>query len=542
MCNFPAELLLPALEFFATRAPEWNEYDFSDQLCEIIISKCLGNWCLLCGTKDESLRQIKAFTAALDGSLKALWECIVSLSKLHSSMGLNMFQQNKSGYGGINYNGMWVDLNYTFSHYELEDKLAKMDRSSVENYETEAKKLDVQTLRCELYLSTLGDLISTNPYIYQTYETQHVLINYLWPIISGKYQTSKSIQSMAIKAACKIILTCLTQRLDDDTNPPYDDDLLDTIANNIRCLLELAFLLPPSANHIVCNFKIIKTHSVSSISSLDKQHIIKLVSMFVLASSRHKKILHKVIEQILTRTIHGVLMRKIPTKGVTKLIAFLTQTCFFKSDPEMVAETFPNYMKWLLLVLIDKAPLLQADRASFTKFVAEALDAYLNIKIGDHLAWQLGMDKDEKGTKEHLYNFIVLIEFITSDSRVRPFEPILKQLKEIMADKGVKFDDDKTNKEVFNRLVQSYDKNLRGKSFGNLGGKGSRDLEISLVTKESDVEPREGERKSSRIKEPKARKAANAYDSEDEDEYDSDYDEGPRRSRNIKTQVKKRKK
>ncbi|KAK1940307.1 hypothetical protein X943_001889 [Babesia divergens] len=352
LAEFPRAILLPQMTFFCSTVVQWQDQTVTDQFCDVLTSKCLGTWCMLNNGKMELWRQLNAFHVALKGALVILEGCI------------NQASGNPDA---------------------LTDPLRR--------------RIEMQTLRCEMYMTILTDLLVTNGDLQGTVgENQgnlqliENLKETIWGIVNCSLKSSKYVQSVALRQGCKLLLTeFLKSKYDSlDIGTNLDMQQSDDLAVlRLRGLLELAFIAPVTERSVSCEFKFLKSSRHISITAEDKHTVLSTCALYPTLSFRHLRNFHKVLEQILMRSIHHALQLDIAMDGFSHLISFMIQTILHKSPLYFSMESFAKYFKWLLLITIDKGPVL-ADKAGFVNLIAALISMFIKRNVSN-LIYKFGL-------------------------------------------------------------------------------------------------------------------------------------------------------
>ncbi|GFE55794.1 hypothetical protein BaOVIS_031980 [Babesia ovis] len=332
LAEFPRAILLPQMSFFCSTVVQWHDQSITDQYCDVLTSKCLGTWCMLNNGRLELWRQLNAFHVALKGALVILE-------------------------GFLNQANETTDA--------LNDVLKR--------------RIEMQTLRCEMYMTTLTDLLVTNVEIQhiapKEQTANHDLINELKSTIFGiifcDVKSSKYVQSLALRLGCKLLLTEFMKKKQGvpQSQPAEDTQKQDEMAVlRLRGLLELVFVAPTIERELLTRFKFIKNTQYIPIAPEDKNYIVTTCSLYPTLSFRHLRNFHKVLEQVLMHSIHHALQLDLRMGGFANLISFAVQTIIHKSPIYFSVESLAKYFKWLMLITIDKGTVL-ADRGGFMALI-----------------------------------------------------------------------------------------------------------------------------------------------------------------------------
>lgn len=344
LAEFPRAILLPQMTFYCSTVVQWQDQNVTDQFCDVLTSKCLGTWCMLNNGKMELWRQLNAFHVALKGALAILEGCI--------------------------------------------NQVDSSDEPMTDNVR---RRIEMQTLRCEMYMTTLTDLLVTSVDLQQDAATEDPnnvklmedLKDTIWGIVNCSVRSTKYVQSIAIRQGCKLLLTELlhSKDVDPDAVNTADDQKNDEIAVlRLRGLLELAFISPVSERYVASDFKFVKSSRNVSITPEDKNAILSTCALYPTLSYRHLRNFHKVLEQILMRSIHHALQLDVQMAGFSHLISFMIQTILHKSPLYFSMESFAKYFKWLLLITIDKGSVL-ADKAGFVSLIGALISMYVRRNV-----------------------------------------------------------------------------------------------------------------------------------------------------------------
>ncbi|EKX72267.1 hypothetical protein BEWA_047320 [Theileria equi strain WA] len=317
--EFPQMILLPQLSFFSSTVIEWKKQDLCDEYCDVLSSKCLGGWSLLNQGHPELLRQIKAFYTAFKEShdvLMVYMNKFTELSKMVQKKGVD----NKDG----------------------DEELLVI-----------RQRIELQTLRCEMYLATIVDLLITNVELRKDCVD---IVSGFWNIVSGKVASTKYIQSVTTRLSCKLVLTDFFEPATGVVgNEPVED--LESV-ERLRGLLEIAFILPTSPRTLLSSYKFTNTTTHTSFSPEDKHIIVNMACLYPTLSYRHLKAYHRAFEHIFLRSLHGLLETNLPLVGFSSLVVF-TMQMFLKAPLHFITRKYANYIKWLLLVTIDEGNVME---------------------------------------------------------------------------------------------------------------------------------------------------------------------------------------
>lgn len=317
--EFPNELLLPALNFCCSIMPEWDDKEIEDQFYDIIVSKCLGNWCMFINNDDELKKQIHAYKTAIVDTCEVLNNCLLNIEKVHEDIYPNIYKKanmdimnqldGRIGNGG-NYNidediqiggkkkldneegkvGNNIFYEYNPPNEGLLNYFAT-NQNAWYDYKELLEKLEINTLRCEIYICVLGDLLMTHPHLGNDKLIIEAIEN-LWDYLFGSVNTSKYIQSISLRVCCKLLLT---EYLGNYIYQLNNDALYLLIRNSsgkLRALFEMCFLLSPSTYNCVQDFKKISTYNITNINCHDKMFLLSIFSMYPSMSNTNMLVFH----------------------------------------------------------------------------------------------------------------------------------------------------------------------------------------------------------------------------------------------------------
>ncbi|CAD2102967.1 merozoite organizing protein, putative [Plasmodium vinckei] len=406
--EFPNELLLPALNFCCSIMPEWDDKEIEDQFYDIIVSKCLGNWCMFINNDDELKKQIYAYKTAIVDTCEVLNNCLLNIEKVHEDIYPNIYKKasmdimnqldGRIGNGG-NYSidedtqiggkrkidneegkvGNSIFYEYNPPNEGLLNYFAT-NQNAWYDYKELLEKLEINTLRCEIYICVLGDLLMTHPHLGNDKLIIEAIEN-LWDYLFGSVNTSKYIQSISLRACCKLLLT---EYLGNYIYHLNNDALYLLIRNSsgkLRALFEMCFLLSPSTYNCVQDFKKISTYNITNINCHDKMFLLSIFSMYPSMSNTNMLVFHYTLEDIIIKTSEGVLKYKLKTTNFTNILTFMIFTILHKANIEFLCSNFPKYIKWILLIIIEKGIELTS-RSNIIQLVYKIIQIYLfhNIK------------------------------------------------------------------------------------------------------------------------------------------------------------------
>ncbi|CDR95529.1 hypothetical protein, conserved [Babesia bigemina] len=349
LAEFPRAILLPQMAFFCSTVVKWRDQSITDQYCDVLTSKCLGTWCMLNKGRVELWRQLNAFHVALKGALAILEGC----------------------------------LNQAAAEAEFPSDALR-------------RRIEMQTLRCEMYMTTLTDLLVTNVELQQgaagddaaNVELIEELKDTLWGIVHCSVKSSKYVQSLALRLGCRLLLTEFLRSKQQRVQSPQtaeekrcSDDI--TVVR-LRGLLELAFVAPAAARHMIADFKFTRSTRYVPITAEDKNIVVSMCALYPTLSYRHLRNFHKVLEQVLMRSVHHALQLELRMVGFARLISFAVQTVLHRSPLYFSLETFAKYFKWLLLITIDKGPIL-ADRGGFMSLIGALISMFVTRNVSSLL-------------------------------------------------------------------------------------------------------------------------------------------------------------
>ncbi|ETB60284.1 hypothetical protein YYC_02598 [Plasmodium yoelii 17X] len=406
--EFPNELLLPALNFCCSIMPEWDDKEIEDQFYDIIVSKCLGNWCMFINNDDELKKQIYAYKTAIVDTCEVLNNCLLNIEKVHEDIYPNIYKKasidimnqldGRIGNGG-NY---FIDEdNQIGGKKKLDNEENKIgnnifyeynppnegllnyfatNQNAWYDYKELLEKLEINTLRCEIYICVLGDLLMTHPHLGNDKLIIEAIEN-LWDYLFGSINTSKYIQSISLRVCCKLLLT---EYLGNYIYQLNNDALYLLIRNSsgkLRALFEMCFLLSPSTYNCVQDFKKISTYNITNINCHDKMFLLSIFSMYPSMSNTNMLVFHYTLEDIIIKTSEGVLKYKLKTTNFTNILTFMIFTILHKANIEFLCVNFPKYIKWILLIIIEKGIELTS-RSNIIQLLYKIIQIYLfhNIK------------------------------------------------------------------------------------------------------------------------------------------------------------------
>ncbi|EDO05294.1 hypothetical protein BBOV_I002110 [Babesia bovis T2Bo] len=344
LTDFPRAILLPQMSFFCSTVVRWRNQSITDQYCDVLTSKCLATWCMLNKGKIELSRQLNAFYVALKGALSI-----------------------------------------------LEGLLTQSQEANHKNDEAHKRRIEVQTLRCEMYLVTLTDLLLVNVDIHQKaapeFNVDENIVedikDVIWGIVFCTVKTSKYVQSLAIRMALKLVLTesMTIKNVESDMKSDDKSTVMDELAVlRLRGMLELVFIAPTTERRCISEFKFIQNDLHTHITPEDKQAIASTCALYPTLSYRHLRNFHKVLEQVLMRSIHHALLLDLKMSGFTQLITFIIQTIMHKSPLYFSLESLAKYFKWIMLITIDKGPVL-ADKGGFVQFINSIIAMFIKQDV-----------------------------------------------------------------------------------------------------------------------------------------------------------------
>ncbi|SBS85416.1 merozoite organizing protein, putative [Plasmodium ovale] len=425
--EFPNELLLPALNFCCSVMPEWDDKEIEDQFYDIIVSKCLGNWCMFISNDDELKKQIYAYKTAIVDTCEVLNSCLLNIEQTHASVypdiyrkanidlanhsdklpgGKNTVQEEgndydderteRDGRDGRNYrqgdeNAKRTDLegetgtSYIFFEYNPPNEYLLSYFATNQNawyeYKELLEKLEINSLRCEIYICVLGDLLMTHPNLSNDELIVEAVEN-LWNYLNGNINTSKYIQSVCLRVCCKLLLT---EYIGSYVCKLTNDELYVLVKKScikLRSLFEMCFLMSPSTYNCVQDFKKISTYNITNINSHDKIFLFSTFSMYPSMSETNLLVFHYTLEEIILKTCEGVIKHKLKTVNFTNILTFMIFTILHKSNMPFLVTNFAKYIKWILLIIIEKG-LDITNRSNIIELVHKIIHIYLFHDLND---------------------------------------------------------------------------------------------------------------------------------------------------------------
>ncbi|KAK2197511.1 bifunctional Armadillo-type fold/Armadillo-like helical/Condensin complex subunit 3 [Babesia duncani] len=401
LSEFPSEILLPQLTFFCSKVVQWQQQTIVDQYCDVISSKCLGTWCIVNNSIAELNKQLNAFHIALKGTLGILEGFLNTLEK------------------------------------ESNDSLCQ--------------RIEIQTLRCEMYITTLTDLLVTRSQLVNTdkesvadQDLYSGTLVTIWSIVTGNIVTSKYIQSITIRACCKLSMVEILDYVN-STQMDINEAYMIT-SQRIRGLLELAFVAPSADRSALSNFKFIKNTVDTNTSPEDKECIVSTFTMYLTLSHEHLQVFHHVLEQVLMRSIMHAMQFDINHMGFSNLIQYMVQTILHKAPLEFTAKSYCKYIKWMLLVSMDIGPtyaikvgLMSLMQSLFTMFASRNISKLLAKLAPVEFPSNVGKTLfdacfwfDPKQTALDLRDIRVLIQHLLTSPEFQKKRSITKPLTEIL--------------------------------------------------------------------------------------------------------------
>ncbi|KJP88635.1 hypothetical protein AK88_01715 [Plasmodium fragile] len=415
--EFPNELLLPALNFCCSIMPEWDDKEIEDQFYDIIVSKCLGNWCMYISNDDELKKQIYAYKTAIVDTCEVLNSCLLSIESIHAKICPNVYQKanidlmtqaerglNKSGAAGNaagnaaanagqgapqedhdddqdeDANNQLIFYEYNPPNESLLNYFATNQNAWYE-YKELLEKLEINSLRCEIYICVLGDLLMTHPNLNNDKLIIDAIEN-IWSYLSGTVNTSKYIQSICLRVFCKLLLT---EFLGNHIYRMSNEEMHKMVrrsSNKLRALFEMCFLISPSTYNCVQDFKKISTFNITNINAHDKLFLFSVFSMYPSMSETNLLVFHFTFEEVLLKTCDGVLKHKLRTINYTNILTFIIFTILHKANIHFLVAHFPKYIKSILLVIIEKGVALTS-RSNIIELVYKIIQIYLFHDLGD---------------------------------------------------------------------------------------------------------------------------------------------------------------
>ncbi|EUD67993.1 hypothetical protein C922_01605 [Plasmodium inui San Antonio 1] len=413
--EFPNELLLPALNFCCSIMPEWDDKEIEDQFYDIIVSKCLGNWCMFISNDDELKKQIYAYKTAIVDTCEVLNNCLLSIESIHAKVCPSVYQKanidlmtqaergiNKVGAAGnVTQQGgapqdddtnqrrgaYDEDANSQFLFYEYNPPNESLlnyfatNQNAWYGYKELLEKLEINSLRCEIYICVLGDLLMTHPNLNNDKLIIDAIEN-IWSYLSGTVNTSKYIQSICLRVFCKLLLT---EYLGNHIYRLSNEEMHRMVrrsSTKLRALFEMCFLLSPSTYNCVQDFKKISTFNITNINAHDKLFLFSVFSMYPSMSETNLLVFHFTFEEVLLKTCDGVLKHKLRTINYTNILTFIIFTILHKANIHFLVAHFPKYIKSILLVIIEKGVALTS-RSNIVELVYKIIQIYLFHDLGD---------------------------------------------------------------------------------------------------------------------------------------------------------------
>ncbi|CAA9987441.1 conserved Plasmodium protein, unknown function [Plasmodium knowlesi strain H] len=416
--EFPNELLLPALNFCCSIMPEWDDKEIEDQFYDIIVSKCLGNWCMYISNDDELKKQIYAYKTAIVDTCEVLNNCLGSIENLHMKVCPNVYQKanidlmiqtergiNKSGAAG-NVTGSTThggapqddDPNYQRGTYD-EDTNNQLifyeynppneallnyfatNQNAWYEYKELLEKLEINSLRCEIYICVLGDLLMTHPNLNNDKLIIDAVEN-IWSYLCGTVNTSKYIQSICLRVFCKLLLTEFLGIHIFKLSNEEMHKIVRKSSDKLKALLEMCFLISPSTYNSVQDFKKISTFNITNINAHDKLFLFSVFSMYPSMSETNLLVFHFTFEEVLLKTCDGVLKHKLRTVNYTNMLTFIIFTILHKANIYFLVAHFHKYIKSILLIIIEKGIALTS-RSNIVELVYKIIQIYLFHDLSD---------------------------------------------------------------------------------------------------------------------------------------------------------------
>ncbi|VWU52026.1 conserved protein, unknown function [Hepatocystis sp. ex Piliocolobus tephrosceles] len=433
--EFPNELLLPALNFCCSIMPEWDDKEIEDQFYDIIVSKCLGSWCMFISNEEELKKQIYAYKTAIEQTCDVLNSCLIDIENIHlkvfpkiyqkanidiislsdkgaitltntsgnsttnkknnskneresysnnNNIGNNNIGNNNIGNNGKNgkKNENELDItNNNFIFYEYTPpnecllKYFATNQNTWFEYKDLLEKLEINSLRFEIYICVLSDLLMTHP----NFNNDTLIveaIEHLWCYLTGTINTSKYIQSICLRVCCKLLLTeYLGQHI---TLMPEEDlyKLMKKSATKLRALFEMCFLISPCTYNCIQDFKKISTSFFTNINVHDKIYLFSVFSLYPSITEYNLIIFHYTFEDLILKTCEDVVKLKLKKFNYTNILTFVIFTILHKASINFLALNFVKYIKWLLLIIIEKG-LLLTNRSNIIELVYKIIYIYL---------------------------------------------------------------------------------------------------------------------------------------------------------------------
>ncbi|ANQ07272.1 Uncharacterized protein PCOAH_00017470 [Plasmodium coatneyi] len=415
--EFPNELLLPALNFCCSIMPEWDDKEIEDQFYDIIVSKCLGNWCMYISNDDELKKQIYAYKTAIVDTCEVLNSCLLSIESIHAKVCPNVYQKanidlmmqvergvNKSGTAANATQGApqgapqddetnqqrgtyEEDANNQLIFYEYNPPNESLlnyfatNQNAWYEYKELLEKLEINSLRCEIYICVLGDLLMTHPNLNNDKLIIDAVEN-IWNYLSGTVNTSKYIQSICLRVFCKLLLTEFLGNHIYRLSNEEMHKMVRRSSDKLRALFEMCFLISPSTYNCVQDFKKISTFNITNINAHDKLFLFSVFSMYPSMSETNLLVFHFTFEEVLLKTCDGVLKHKLRTINYTNILTFIIFTILHKANIHFLVAHFPKYIKSILLVIIEKGVALTS-RSNIVELVYKIIQIYLFHDLGD---------------------------------------------------------------------------------------------------------------------------------------------------------------
>ncbi|CRG96719.1 conserved Plasmodium protein, unknown function [Plasmodium gallinaceum] len=400
--EFPNELLLPALNFCCSIMPDWDDKEIEDQFYDIIVSKCLGNWCMFISNDEELKKQIYAYKTAIADTCDVLNNCLLNIEKIHSNIYPNIY--NKANIDIMTHtekvfnknttceeenkkvdNDEDINNNYIFYEYNTPNEHLLNYFSSNQDawyeYKELLEKLEINSLRCEIYICVLGDLLMTHPNLNND-ELIIDAVENLWSYLNGTINTSKYIQSICLRVCCKLLLT---EYLGNHIYKLSNDELFSLMkasSSKLRALFEMCFLMSPSTYSCIQDYKKISTFNITNINSHDKIFLFSIFSMYPSMSETNLLIFHYTFEEVILKTCEGVLKYKLKTINFTNILTFMIFTLLHKANINFLVANFAKYIKWILLIIIEKGIAL-TNRSNIIELIYKVIQIYLFHDLSD---------------------------------------------------------------------------------------------------------------------------------------------------------------
>ncbi|CDJ44725.1 hypothetical protein, conserved, partial [Eimeria tenella] len=270
-------------------------HDLHNDLCEILVSKSLGCFCLRSSREQEIANQLRAYKATLLTSLEQMQAAAAALQQLQHEMQLLQLQHRHHLRVAQHLQERLQKQQQP--QQQLQQQLQEAEAAAAETAEkmheaTEQSKQHERdfaghTQRCELYVSFLGDLLLCHPsMLRREIAKQHVqqqqqhceeqqqepqqgeagaaaaaaatgecLLDLLWRIVTAAEAATKRLQSFALRVLMKLLLLGLVQQQQlqkeqqqrHDQQQQQQQDMEQTqavLASRFEVLLEALYLQP----------------------------------------------------------------------------------------------------------------------------------------------------------------------------------------------------------------------------------------------------------------------------------------------------------